>query len=209
MPVASRGAEKPVGILLAAGRGKRFDASGRLSKLLQVLPDGRMVAVAAAQSLMPSCSRVLAVVPDDESANTGALKSALQAAGCLLLPCAEAKHGMGHSIAAGVVATAGAPGWLVMLGDLPLVQSASCQQVAEALLAGAMIAVPSYQGQRGHPVGFAANCGDDLSRLTGDSGARQLMQRYPVTVIALDDGGVLQDIDTTEDMLAMRARVTS
>jgi molybdenum cofactor cytidylyltransferase len=43
------GAAAPVGILLAAGRGRRFDPAGLRNKLLQPLADGEPVVVASAR----------------------------------------------------------------------------------------------------------------------------------------------------------------
>lgn len=197
---------QPAGILLAAGRGARFDASGRQSKLLQTLPDGRPLAVAAAQALLAATARVVAVVPDAQSANTLALREALQAAGCEVLPCAAASLGMGHSLAAAVAATRQSAGWLVMLADLPLVQAATCRRVADALQAGAVIAMPNYQGRNGHPVGFSIACLADLLLLSGDSGAKALLQRYPLTRLPCDDAGTVMDIDTPADWLALQRK---
>lgn len=53
----------PVGILLAAGRGRRFDPSGERNKLLQALPGGEPVVVASAHALLAVLPRVIAVVP--------------------------------------------------------------------------------------------------------------------------------------------------
>lgn len=51
----------PVGILLAAGRGRRFDPSGTRNKLLQPLPNGEPVAVASARALLAVLPKVIAV----------------------------------------------------------------------------------------------------------------------------------------------------
>ena len=50
------------GILLAAGRGVRFDPSGAQDKLLQLLPGGDCVAAASAKHLLRSLPSVQAVV---------------------------------------------------------------------------------------------------------------------------------------------------
>ncbi|MBC7513048.1 MAG: NTP transferase domain-containing protein, partial [Herminiimonas sp.] len=54
-----------VGLLLAAGRGRRFDATGERDKLRQVLPGGRTVAAAAAANLLTVLPHVIAVVRPD------------------------------------------------------------------------------------------------------------------------------------------------
>ncbi|MDN3577359.1 nucleotidyltransferase family protein [Chitinimonas viridis] len=188
------------GLLLAAGRSSRFDPTGRQSKLLQRLPDGRLVAVAAAQTLLAAVPRVVALVPDNALPTTVQLIQALQQAGCHIVPCPTAQSGMGHTLAAGVAATQNAAGWLVMLADMPAVAASTAQAVAGALQQGAAVAAPVYAGRRGHPVGFAAVCRDDLLLLSGDQGAKVVVERFTVKQIPIDDPGVLIDIDRPSDI---------
>ncbi len=188
------------GLLLAAGRGSRFDPTGRQSKLLQRLPDGRLVAVAAAQTLLAAVPCVVALVPDNALPPTLQLIQVLQQAGCHVVRCPMAQYGMGHTLAAGVADTQNAAGWLVMLADMPAVAASTAQAVAGALQQGAVVAAPVYAGSRGHPVGFAAVCRDALMSLEGDRGAKAITERYPVVNIAVDDAGALLDIDHTSDL---------
>jgi molybdenum cofactor cytidylyltransferase len=44
--------------------------------------------------------------------------------------------------------------------------------------------------------------------LTGDEGARRLLARYPAFAVDVDDPGVLVDIDTEDDLEAVRAAVS-
>lgn len=116
--------------------------------------------------------------------------------------------GMGDSIARGVRATAHANGWLILPGDLPLVQPDSILRVAQALVT-ATVVLPFWEGQQGHPVGFSADCGSDLMALTGDTGAASVvrMQRRVglVRELHLDDPGIALDIDTVEDLKLLQA----
>jgi len=183
-----------VGILLAAGAGTRF--GGR--KLLSYLPDGTALGVAALRNLRSALARVLVVVRtgDNEALD------ALGAEGVPVIECTESALGMGHSLAAGVRASADAGGWIIALGDMPRVRPETIQAIARDLAAGARIVVPVYQGQRGHPVGFAASTRADLLALAGDVGARPLLERYADEVrrLPVDDPGILQDVDTQEDL---------
>jgi len=113
-------------------------------------------------------------------------------------------EGMGDSIAAGVRATQDASGWLVLPGDLPLVRPESLQAVAAALATHAT-AVPHHNGQRGHPVGFAASCRDALLQLKGAQGAAAVVKAQPAEAVIhleLDDPGIVTDIDTVQDLAA-------
>lgn len=116
----------------------------------------------------------------------------------------DAGHaGMGDSISAAVRATPSANGWLMVLGDLPMVQSSTLQSLAAAL-AGQDVVVPTYRGQRGHPVGFSARCRDALLNLKGDQGAAAVVRDFGATTLDLDDQGILLDIDTVADLEHLR-----
>src|SRR5690606_36315077 len=103
-PAASpgAGAGPVVGLLLAAGIGRRFDPDGRRNKLL-AHADGAAVATRAARSLVLACDRVIAVIrPGAEG-----LRSALAAGGIVdFTECPAARLGMGHSLAHGALAAA-------------------------------------------------------------------------------------------------------
>ena len=183
-----------VGVLLAAGVGRRFGGD----KLMHRLPDGTPLAAAAASSLRTACGRVVAVLrPDHEL-----LASTLAAAGCEIVLCVDADKGMGHSLAAGVRAAADAAGWIVALGDMPSIAVSSHRAVAACLRAGASIAATQYRGQRGHPVGFSSAWFAELSALTGDQGGRAILakNRQHLIVCPVADPGVILDIDHPEDL---------
>lgn len=189
-------ASSATGLLLAAGRGTRFDPHGFSNKLLAPLPDGTPVARAAAHQLLTSVPHVIAVVrPGAE-----ALAHVLNDAGCDVIFSSDALRGMGASLAAGVRASRDAEGWIVALADMPWIATSTIEAVAQRLDAGASIVVPVYRGQRGHPVGFGAMHRDALAELDGDTGARSLLSLHEVTPIDVDDRGILADVDTREDL---------
>lgn len=187
-----------VGLLLAAGQGKRFGGD----KLLQALADGTPVAVAAARALKAACADSIAVLRPEQDA----LAALLEAEGLRVVRCAAARSGMGHSLAAGVAASRDARGWLVALADMPCISVATLQAVAELIGGGAALAAPRYAGRRGHPVGFAARWRGALLALEGDEGARAILQqsRFLLHVLETDDPGVLQDVDSPADLAALR-----
>lgn len=183
-----------VGVLLAAGRSRRFGGD----KLQHRLPDGRPIGVAAADSLRPACDRLLAVVRPDAPA----LHELLGGAGCELVICRDADSGMGHSLAAAIRAACNAAGWVVALADMPFITTPSHQLIAACLRGGASLAATEFQGRRGHPVGFAAHWRDELSALRGEEGARSILQahRADIVLCPVSDRGVLRDIDRRRDV---------
>lgn len=189
-------ASSATAVLLAAGRGTRFDPRGVQNKLLAPLADGTPVACAAAHALLTSVPHVLAVVrPGAET-----LARALNEVGCDVVFSLDAERGMGASLAAGVRACSEADGWIVALADMPWIAPTTIETIGRRLDEGASIAIPCYRGKRGHPVGFGAMHGAKLRALDGDVGARRLLESTDVAPIEVDDAGVLEDVDTYADL---------
>lgn len=188
---------QPVGILLAAGRGRRFDPSGERKKLLQALPSGELVVAASARVLRSVLARVVAVVrPDDMDVAT-----VLRAIGCEVVVCADADDGMAVSLGAALRASLpDAQAWIVALGDMPFIAPSTIEALVSALADAAAIAAPVIEGRRGNPVGFAASLLPELLALRGDEGARRLFQSRPFTAVATLDAGILRDIDLPADL---------
>jgi molybdenum cofactor cytidylyltransferase len=186
-----------VGLLLAAGRGRRFDPAGLRNKLLQPLA-GEPVVVASARKLLAVLPHVVAVVPPLDAG----VGERLAALGCDVTVCPDADSGMAVSLTHAIRhSLAMAPqAWLVALGDMPYVDVATLRRLADALAAGADIAVPVLDGRRGNPVGFGAVHLDALLASSGDAGARRLLQAYPVTEVPVDDPGIFRDIDVPGDL---------
>ena len=112
----------------------------------------------------------------------------------------DAGHpGMGDSIAAAVRATPQANGWLIVLGDLPLIRPSTLQALGQALSVHDVV-IPTYNGQRGHPVGFSVVCRESLLKLHGDKGAAAVVKSFSTVEVALDDVGIVSDIDTVADL---------
>lgn len=187
----------PVVVVLAAGRGSRFNGSGH--KLAQPLHD-RSVLATTLSRVIESGLPVVLVTTAELAEEAGQL---IAQHDIVVLPDVEAQRGMARSLVAGVSARADAPGWLILPADMPLVRPTSLRAVARALPGHACV-VPYHQGRRGHPVAFSAELFSELMALSGDEGARRLLLRYPSQSVELDDPGVLVDIDTQHDL--QRAR---
>lgn len=162
-------------IILAAGRGERFKASGGGQDKLNAMLCGQRVRDHVLAAVKAS-GLSYHVVEREHTAHL-------------------ANPGMGDSIACGVGATPQAHGWLILPADLPLIQSSSLLAVAQALQEHAVV-VPYYRGQPGHPVGFQAACGQALIQLRGDKGARSVVAANTTYPLYLNDEGVVLDVDT-------------
>ncbi len=191
--------QRPVGVLLAAGLGTRYDPTGECLKLVQPASAGKHaglpIVVAAARNLSAAVERTLAVVRPRNHSNQTQLHDLLQREGCELVICERASDGMGASLACGINASATAFAWVIALGDMPVIDPATIDAVADALRAGHVAAAPTYRGERGHPVGFSARCLSELRQCDGDQGARAVLEKHPPHLIDVDDAGILIDID--------------
>lgn len=163
----------PVVLVLASGRGARFKASGSSVYKLDALLAGKAVLQHTMDALIAS-----------------GLPWHLEAAN---------HPGMGDSIAAAVRANADACGWLILPADLPLIQSKTLLDVAFSLRKHSTV-MPTYKGQRGHPVGFAPICKAALMQLSGSKGAAPVLRQFDTFELAVDDAGIVIDIDTVRDL---------
>ncbi|WP_137896254.1 nucleotidyltransferase family protein [Ramlibacter sp. 2FC] len=172
----------PTILVLAAGSGSRFTASG-----------GQVHKLAAELHGKPLLEHLL---------------DAVRASG-LSWHLERGPHpGMGDSIAAALRATADADGWLILPADLPLLRPETLLAVAAAEPLD-RIAVPVFEGRRGHPVRFPAAFGPALMQLSGPQGAAALLRQAEVIEVPVDDPGCQIDVDTLADLEALRQRVRS
>jgi molybdenum cofactor cytidylyltransferase len=183
-------------ILLAAGRGQRF--GGTSNKLLLPLADGTPVILDAVRNIPCALRDVYVVVPPEYDS----LAITLQHEGVQFVINTAAEQGMGSSLACGIAASVEADAWVIALADMPWIQPRTIKAVVEALENDASLAVPRYQGQRGHPVGFNQRFRAELLKLHGDQGARSVLERNQkhIHYIEVNDPGILLDVDTPADL---------
>jgi molybdenum cofactor cytidylyltransferase len=187
-----------VGLLVAAGYGRRFDPSGAVSKL-ETRIGTMMVAVRTARPLLASCDRVIAAVRPESKR----LAEELAAAGCDIAPV-TGSEGMGTSIACGARVAASIEGLRMLLvqpADMPWLEAEAVQRIVQAQTAeGELIVVPTYHGHDGHPVRFDHSLVPALARLGGERGARPLLLLHPPLRVPVDHPGVVRDLDTSADL---------
>ena len=178
------------GILLCGGAGRRFGVN-------KLLAGEEPIAALSARNLKEGVGNVLAVIP----LRRPELRRVLE--GCAILESDRTPEGMGASLAAGIGAAATAEGWIVALGDMPMVDPKTIEALVRALERGAPMAAPYDRGgRRGHPVGFSHALLDELRELGGDVGARDVLARHADMVehVVTDDPGIFVDIDTKSDL---------
>lgn len=188
-------------LLLAAGEARRFGAPKLLADV-----HGRPLVRWSAEALraLPIVELVVVVPPAHE-----ALADALAGLDARLVVNPDAARGMGGSLALGVDALApSVQAVLVALADAPPAPDVSLRVIDRYRDGGATIVAPSYRGVFAPPVLFDRVAFDELRGLTGDHGARAVVERVPDRVARIDlDRHAPLDVDTPEDLARLRQEV--
>lgn len=127
----------------------------------------------------------------------------------ILLPDAPPDQPPGHSdqmtlgVAIAVIASARSPGWLLLPGDMPLLQSDTLKAMGEAVTRDPLV-FPEYRHRRGHPIGFSAEFYSELIRLQRERDLQRLLAKYPARGVEVDDVGILMAQDTVSPLALMR-----
>ena len=188
-------AVRVVAVVLAAGAGRRIGSPKAL------LPIGGTTFLAhVARALQrPGVAEVVAVI------GHGARRVEASAGlppGLALVVNPRPDDGMLGSVARGLEAAEarGADAVLLHPVDHPFVCPATTDAVLAALAGGALVAVPTYGGRRGHPGGFARAVWPALRAAPPARGARAVLADHPDWLVHVPgDEGCVAGIDTRED----------
>lgn len=204
-PIGSR---KIGAVILAAGQSSRFRAvsGSETTKLLAKL-DGKPVVRRVAETVIGSKADPIVIVLGYARRSVEAALSDLNI-GVAFNP--SFASGLASSLRVGLLAMPpDVTGALVLLGDMPQVGTSLVDSMIEAFLTrkGALAAVPLHENRRGNPVLLGRGLFDAAMRLEGDEGARRLIGTLgadELVEVAARDKGVVVDIDTPDDLAAVR-----
>ena len=188
------GSQRGVAVVLAAGSSQRFGTDKRLADV-----DGQPMVIQALQPYLSELPSVYVVLRASDPIRSS-IPSEVH-----VIEAPNAALGMGHSLAAAAEILANASWVLIGLADMPWIKKDTIAQVvARISAADNAIVRPSYRGRSGHPVGFTANYLDELTRLTGDIGAKDVISRHHKDVVDLPvtDKAILRDVDTPQQLRA-------
>ncbi|MEE8371118.1 MAG: molybdopterin-binding/glycosyltransferase family 2 protein [Sphingomonadales bacterium] len=190
-------------VLLAAGSSKRM---GEHNKLLSDL-DGQPLVRRALDSLTGAGITRIAVVLGHEAEKVRAALGPSDALTFVENP--DHAEGLSGSLKLGLTALEGVDKAVVMLGDMPEVESPTIIKLLEAVDPGegVFVAIPSWQGKRGNPVVWHRALFDEIMELSGDQGARGLFEKYAAFTleVTVEDPGICLDVDTEEALAALLA----
>jgi molybdenum cofactor cytidylyltransferase len=196
-----------VGLVLAAGRGRRFAPGVKQLAPLRGHPLVTWAVTVARAST--SVDRVVVVVGHEADTVTAAIASTFPDPGAVeVVANPDHASGQASSLALGVevaAADADAQVVVVLLGDQPGVDPGAVDAVVAALDAtGADAARARYEDGPGHPVAFARRTWDRLRSLEGDHGARELLAGLRTAHVPRS-GPVPTDVDSPDDLAVVAA----
>ncbi len=200
---AARGDAIPVAaVVLAAGRSTRMG----VNKLLEDL-DGKPVVRRVVEAALASRCRPVCVVLGHQADDVAAALTGLD---IILVHNPDHAEGMATSLIAGVRAVPDtAHAALICLGDMPLVTPVIMNAILDGLAshAHARAVVPVAAGRRANPVLITRGLFDDVKTLSGDVGAKALLEKAgpDLVDVLIDDEAVLLDVDTPEALARARA----
>jgi CTP:molybdopterin cytidylyltransferase MocA len=187
----------PVGLVLAAGAGRRFGGPKALAELA-----GTPLVVRAVGELAAAGVRPILVVVGAAADRVAAVLPAISRP----VPAPGWAEGMGASLRAGLAAAAelDATAALVTLVDTPDVTEHVHRRIlASAARAPGRAVVASYGGKRGHPVLLPAAAFTEVAATArGDRGARDWLAAHPTSVATVDcsDLAAGSDVDTPDEL---------
>jgi molybdenum cofactor cytidylyltransferase len=184
-------------VVLAAGM------SARMGRLKQLLPYGNHTVVeqVIATLLSAPVHEILVVTGHERARVEGAL------AGWPVRTVFNPAYAAGEmlsSVQVGLRSVAmDSRAALLVLGDMPTLESQVVRQLVEAYRAAddAAVYIPSYQMRAGHPVLVPRSFWDAILRLPSDANVRSVLraQETPVVWVEVSTPSVLRDMDTPED----------
>ena len=196
-------AAKVPGLILAAGRGKRFAAGHKLSAAVDGLP---VLRHAVLNALASRLDPVIVVLGHEAGRALEALRG-LDDPKLRVVFNPGWEGGKSSSIECGLrEVPLMAPGVVSLLGDMPRVKPWLIDRViAEFELTGKLV-FPTYTGprgpRRGYPTAFPRALFPEIRALTGDATAESAARHHwaEAVKIPLKDDATQADVDTAEDL---------
>jgi molybdenum cofactor cytidylyltransferase len=186
-----------VGIVLAAGGGKRFGGLKQVAELR-----GRPLLAHALETMraVPAIERIVLVL----GAEAETVRARVDLSGTETVVAPGWEEGIAASLRAGIAAVGDADAAVVTLADQPLVTPQAVAAVLDRLDSPVTAVRATYAGVPGHPVAIKRELFEEVARLRGDLGARDLLERHGVVAVECGHLARAADVDTPADLEALR-----
>lgn len=194
-------------LLLAAGSSTRM---GDANKLLAPVR-GRSMVTWAADGILASKASPLIVVTGHEGER---VQGVLEDFPATFVHNPDYREGLSSSLRTGLAALpVDIDAVVVCLGDMPEIQSEHIDQLIAAFdpVEGRRICVPVHGRKRGNPVLWSINYVPEMLEISGDVGAKSLLEDHADAVfeVTIDDDGILFDVDTPDRLQELTGRAAN
>jgi molybdenum cofactor cytidylyltransferase len=191
-------------LLLAAGKSSRMGTNKMLEEV-----DGRPMVACTAQRLLASRARPIIAVLGNRAEDVAAALGKLPVERVLNPDFAD---GLSTSLKRGLAALPeDVDGVVVCLGDMPLIAGRDVDRLIGAFnpLEGRAIVVPTRRGKRGNPILWSRQFFAEMMALSGDQGARKLIEEHAdlVAEVEMDSDAIFIDIDTPQALAELREKL--
>ncbi len=196
-----------IGVLIAAGRGRRLDGNKQLTPWPSVHGNGTLIS-SAFDHISVACDEIIVVLGHRQVEVEDALRPRVYAT-----IHADPDADMSHSILAGMefaLRVEDVDCILLQLGDHPQVAPSTLECLIRSAQSMNMAVAPRYQGQHGHPIAIPTSLAREITSSDLPHGLADWFRSDPSRrqFIDVDDPSVLIDIDTPDD-LAKASRAVS
>lgn len=142
-------------------------------------------------------------MPHEESGEDNGIQGKFSLPGYVHVLNPRPEDGISSSIRLGVQASdPEADGWVFLMGDQPFLTAKTLNQLKEQFTKNpSRIIQPVYGNHPGGPVFFPSSLKHELISLAGDTGGRQVMEKYPELILRelLTDTKEAVDLDSRDE----------
>ena len=184
-------------ILLAAGQSKRMNGENKLTKKIQGIP---LIKLSVKNILASSINELIVVLGHQKEIieklidKNEKLKFVFNK---------DFENGMSSSIKTGLNnLSEKTEAFFICLGDMPMVSHDIYNQLIKSK-DNKEIIVPTYKGKQGNPVLFTKSIKEKITDITGDVGAKKILElnRDKIFFLETNDQTVTQDFNTQDNFI--------